>query len=404
MADPHNEPTSGLRAIRSLRPDEFDASIFEKVASPGEEDRPDEDDDLEMEEPAPQREGLPPGFRMRHDSHYVEELVSRIHPGRIHMISTSEIDDPRPAERHDLQPLVASVADFGVLQPLLVRRLDDGRYELIAGSRRLAAAIAAGLDRVPCLVHSVDDERAQALASAERLSLPRHGHRVREPESAEATLAASAAKAYAEVGESLDAIGACLHLFRDTARPAPERIALDLIEAEVSRATWLVQALSVLDEDPPVANGAVDLESIVKRIADTLTPRRYHAGPTVEVDVSSPGLRARGDEMLLTVAVAGIVMALQATVERVETAVVRLQIREEPGDRVRVEATQDALRMPASWHARFLDPQWTDRPGGRRIAVALAASQRIAELHGGTLTAGSAEHGGCRLVLSLPRA
>jgi hypothetical protein len=292
-------------ATGTLRPDEFDASIFEQAASPGEEDRPDEDDDLEIDEPAPQREGLPPGFRMRHDAHYVEELVSRSQAGRV--LET------------------------------------------------------------------------------------------------EATLPAPAAKAYAEVGENLDAIGACLLLFRDTARPARERIALDLIEAEVSRAAWLVQALFVLDEDPPVANGSVALDALVQQLARALTPGRYHAGATLEIEVSGPGLRARGDEPLLTVAVAGIVMALQATAERVETAVVRIRVREEAGDRVRVEATQEALRMPASWRARFLDPQWTDRPGGRRIAVALAAAHRIAELHRGTLTMERAEHGGCRLVLSLPR-
>jgi hypothetical protein len=368
------------------------------VPGPREDDRSDQDHSPEVEEPAPQREGLPAGFRMRHDPHYVEELVSRNHASRIQMISTSEIDDPRPGGERDLQPLVTSVADFGVLQPLLVRRLANGRCELIAGSRRLAAAMEAGLDRVPCLVHSADDQRAEALADAARRPHPSNGRRVRKPEAALST-----AKAYAEIGESLDAIGACLRLFRETTRPAPERIALDLIGTEVCRTTWLIQALSLLDDDPPVANGAVDLGSVVNRMARALTPGRYHAGAALEVAVSAPGPRARGDERLLTVAVAGIVMALQAVTEQVETAVVQIRVREEAGDRVRVEATQEALRMPASWRDRFLDLQWTDRPGGRRIAVALAASHRIAELHGGTLTMEDAENGGCRLALSLPR-
>jgi hypothetical protein len=71
---------------------------------------------------------------------------------------------------------------------------------------------------------------------------------------------------------------------------------------------------------------------------------------------------------------------------------------------VRIEAAQDAVRMPASWRARFLDPEWAERPGGRRVAILLSAARRIAELHRGALTMGGADHGGCCLVLSLARA
>jgi signal transduction histidine kinase len=398
VADPRSSFTPIRPVVGRLRPDEFDASIFESVPGQRDEGPSGQNQSPEVEEPAPQREGLPAGFRMRHDPHYVEELVSRSHANRVQMISTSEIDDPRPGGEHDIQPLVTSVADFGILQPLLVRRLANGRCELIAGSRRLAAARQAGLERVPCLMHSADDRRAEALANAARRADTGNDRRARTPEAAPST-----AKAYAEIGESLDAIGACLRLFRETTRPAPERVALDLIGAEVWRATWLIQALSLLDEDPPVANEPVDLGSVVNRMARALTPGRYHTGAALEVDVDAADSRARGDAQLLTVAVAGIVMALQAATERVETAVVRVRVREESGDRIRVEAAQDAMKMPASWRDRFLDLQWIDRPGGRRITVALAASHRIAELHGGTLTMEDADNGGCRLALSLPR-
>lgn len=396
MSELRKTPVAIGPAMSRLRPHEFDASIFDKVAASGEDDRSDEEDGPEAEEPAPQREGLPAGFRMRHDAHYVEELVSRSHAGRIHMIATREIDDPRPVEERDLEPLVTSVADFGVLQPLLVRRLPSGRCELISGSRRLAAATAAGLQRVPCLVHAVDDARAQALANATRRSHARGVHRPRELD-----VPLPLAKACAEVGASLDAVGACLHLFRDTPRPALEQAALDLIGSEVARATWLVQALSVLDEDPPVAKVPVDLQSVLPRVARALAPT-WHAAGRLEVETAGPGLDVRGDETLLTVAVAGIVMALQAVTERLP-GVVRVGLRGEPGGHVRVEATQDSLRLPPSWRSRFLDPQWTERPGGRRTTAALAAAQRIAELHGGKLTIEDAGQGGCRLVLTLPQ-
>jgi ParB/RepB/Spo0J family partition protein len=404
VADPRETSSPRRPEIKSLRSDEFDSSIFDKVAGAGDQERPDADtdDDLEVEGPPPRREGLPPGFRMRHDSHYVEELMSRNQAGRVHLIATGEIENPRPPRGDDLEPLVTSISDFGVLQPLLVRRLEGGRCELIAGSKRLAAAIAAGLDKVPCLMHVVDDERAEALAAAENLERRPNGRGVREREAA-ATRPAPAARADAEIGESLDAIAACLHLFRDKVRPAAEQVALELIEAEVFRATCLVQALAVLAEEPPVANRPVDLLAVVKQMARALAPGRSLAGAAVEIAAGLSDVRAQGDGPLLTVAVAGMVMALQAATERAGTAAVRIRVLDDAGGRVRVEATQDAVRMPASWRARFLDPEWTDRPGGRRMAVALAAAQRIAELHRGTLTLGGAEHGGCRLVLTLPR-
>ena len=48
-----------------------------------------------------------------------------------------------------LAGLAASIREVGILQPLVVRRADDGRYEVIAGERRLRAAKAAGLPVVP---------------------------------------------------------------------------------------------------------------------------------------------------------------------------------------------------------------------------------------------------------------
>lgn len=69
----------------------------------------------------------------------------------------------------ELDELAASVAEVGVLQPVLVRRIDVGRYELVAGERRWRAAQRAGLTHVPALVRDVSDREALEEAVVENL-------------------------------------------------------------------------------------------------------------------------------------------------------------------------------------------------------------------------------------------
>ena len=67
-------------------------------------------------------------------------------------------------EPEALAGLAASIETSGVVQPLLVRPLPDGSYELIAGERRWRAAQQAGLEKVPAIVR--DSERAERLQVA----------------------------------------------------------------------------------------------------------------------------------------------------------------------------------------------------------------------------------------------
>jgi ParB family chromosome partitioning protein len=78
----------------------------------------------------------------------------------------------QPRTRMDegsLYELAESIKSQGVMQPILVRPLDGGRYEIIAGERRTRAAKLAGLDEVPVLVKDVPDEAAAAMALIENI-------------------------------------------------------------------------------------------------------------------------------------------------------------------------------------------------------------------------------------------
>lgn len=72
-------------------------------------------------------------------------------------------------EETPLNELADSIKKQGVLQPLLVRELSDGRYEIIAGERRWRASQLAGLKEVPVIHKQVDDETAMAMALLENL-------------------------------------------------------------------------------------------------------------------------------------------------------------------------------------------------------------------------------------------
>lgn len=65
--------------------------------------------------------------------------------------------------------LAESIRQYGVLNPLTVRRAPGGGYELVAGERRLRAARVAGLNDVPCLVIAADNEDSSAIALVENL-------------------------------------------------------------------------------------------------------------------------------------------------------------------------------------------------------------------------------------------
>jgi len=77
---------------------------------------------------------------------------------------------PRKSFREDsLQDLADSIREHGIIQPLTVRKLASGYYQIIAGERRWRAARMAGLSEVPVVVMEADDRKAAELAMIENL-------------------------------------------------------------------------------------------------------------------------------------------------------------------------------------------------------------------------------------------
>jgi len=118
------------------------------------------------------RRGLPTESHMRHDSHFVDSLSERFGPSLGRQIPIDEIitnpDQPRRSVG-DLSELKASIESKGVLEPILVRPLEDGRFRIIAGERRFRAAMEAGLAEVPCIELDVPDNEMMEIALIENL-------------------------------------------------------------------------------------------------------------------------------------------------------------------------------------------------------------------------------------------
>ena len=91
----------------------------------------------------------------------IELKVSDLEPNR---------DQPRrDFDEASLAELADSIAKHGVLQPLLVRPLFGGGYQIVAGERRWRAARMAGVQTVPALVRDLDDQQVMELALIENL-------------------------------------------------------------------------------------------------------------------------------------------------------------------------------------------------------------------------------------------
>jgi ParB family transcriptional regulator, chromosome partitioning protein len=117
------------------------------------------------------KRGLPETLRMRHDAHYVETLAtSAATPvGRVIAIDLLDPNPDQPRQAMgDLSELIASVAEKGIIEPLVVSQRGP-RYQIIAGERRYHAAVQAGLHELPVVVRDVDETEMLELALVENL-------------------------------------------------------------------------------------------------------------------------------------------------------------------------------------------------------------------------------------------
>lgn len=187
----------------------------------------------------------------------------------------------QPREHFDeetLASLAASVAEVGVIQPIVVRENDEGGYELIAGERRWRAAKRAGLPAIPALVRGVDDLASLETAVVENL----HRQDLNALEEAAAyqqlieDFSLTQDEVATRVGRSRSAVANTIRLLQ--LPPAVQRLVVeDQISAGHARAL-----LSTPDRG--------EQERLAKQIvSESLTVRQVEELLKADVDAEEPG-------------------------------------------------------------------------------------------------------------------
>ena len=324
-----------------------------------------------------ERGGLPRDYQMRADSHYVDQLESRYVGPAVRLIPTREIETVDPSSSVRLEALAQSIAAHGILQPLLVRR-HDGRYRLIAGRKRLAAAIAAGITDVPCLIHDVGEAEAVALAQADNLRgpvFPEHVHSCEPADLLHQVLRA--------LSVDLASIGSSAALLKLTSNALLQhRVAADLVQAQAWRAAWLANATAVIAGQHRESR-AKPIGAILDRVKAGFEAEARLTRLQLNCSVAPNAACFTFDEDFGVIALTGCVFATLAWLDGLEEPCVEVHA-EAPNPRtLKIEVVQRTTPVPAEM-ARALQELGHVRPGDLPAAIGLLTLKSLAMQHGGT--------------------
>jgi len=338
------------------------------------------------------REGLPPAFRSRHTSHYVEQLMG---DGPIQSVRQIPIDQVvGPDVTADVTDLAASIREVGLLQPLLVRSREASRFELVAGRHRLSAARKAGLAAVPCLLVNAEGEAADKLKEhTERHSTEEErAEAVSTPLSADAVATAEVLRtAFSEISSSMRFIDSLAPIARANDSGFRATMIVNAISVEAHRATTLAAAASLLTRREPLNLEPVDCASVLQTIRSEVKVEARLKGVTVDWAESVALARTVADSEALSTGWSALIHAMLAMAEegdRLEVALDAPRVRPALILRITIRTVAPALTVE-----RFFDAGWTGHPAGRCGAIMLAAALQSARLHGGRLSAGIVDGG-----------
>jgi hypothetical protein len=332
---------------------------------------------------------------MRADAHYVEQLDSTLFNAPVRFIDVHTLDSPRPDDAPaPSAAFVESIKRHGVLQPLLVRNR-SGRHVVIAGRKRLAAAVAAGLREVPCLVERVDDEKAQTIAEATNVAAvdTTTARAPQPPRTADVPFGAFA--------ECLTSLASAANLLSPGTSLA-HAVAVDLVRAEAARALQLLIAMRIARGEAMLNRRPVSLRMLFERTLERTAAERRLRGLTLEIDVEgNTPATVWGDEELLGSAFATIATSVAVLAETPYGRTIALRAVRHGDESYAITAIHDT-ELPHHWRSKLAEEssEPSIKPGeitGPAL-VMMQAARRIAERHGGHMSLDCADR---RTIVSL---
>ena len=286
-----------------------------------------------------EREGLPRNYRMRADSHYVDQLDRPAGPV-VRQIATRHIDTGELPSSTTLSSLGQSIAAHGMLQPLLVRRAGT-RYQLISGRRRLAAALAGGITEVPCIVHEVSESAAQAIAESERASA-----------SAVEPLAATADATdavFPALAQDLARIGSLTEVLELANHPYQHRAAADFLKAETWRAAWLVNAAAIVS-NAQAAGRTLTVGRALDRVRSGFEPEVRLSKLELDITAAPECGDLPCDERFSTI-ITGLVFATLSWMQGCDAPRIEIRIDSPSPQTLRIQMVQRIVPAPPAAHS-----------------------------------------------------
>ena len=331
-----------------------------------------------------EREGLPRSYRMRADSHYVDQLDRPAGPV-VRQIATRHIDTGELPSAATLSSLGESIAAHGMLQPLLVRRAGT-RYQLISGRRRLAAALAGGITEVPCIIHEVSEAAAQAIADSERASTSAAQPPDGGPDATDAVFPALA-QDLARIGSLTDVLELARH-------PYQHRAAADFLKAETWRAAWLVTAAAVVANAQP-AGRMLTVGRALDRVRSGFEPEMRLAKLQLDITATPECVDLPCDERFSTI-VSGLVFAAVSWMQDGDTPRIEIRVDGLSAQMLRMQMVQRVASAPAAAH--------TSGPTGNLTeTIALTSARAFAASLAGNFEVGPAGPRGTLIQMTFNR-
>jgi signal transduction histidine kinase len=202
--------------------------------------------------------------------------------------------------------------------------------------------------------------------------------------------------------QEFEGLASCFNLIDQGGRPLRERLGLALAKIGVQRSVRYAQNLRVLLEDPHPLHREVRFDEVIREAFADLKEELRLTESTLVLDLPAGPLPVRGDAGLLRTALRA---SAATTISLIETNGGPGDLCVSAfasGDIFHCEFRQDAAAIEPQQLLRMFDLDSADR-SCRVAAVALNATKRIAELHGGHFEARRTSSGGCAFLFSVPK-